>query len=111
MEEHDKKFDPNLFGLARYEKSPVPFTRRFSWPALASMVAESPVGEENWIHDHHWKSTYHHCGLCNLGFDFVFHLGLFSTSKCRNPGRLRILNDFKSVYASHSMQSVGLVLG
>ena len=51
----------------------VPYSRRFTWEALARYVASSSVGDES-IQQHHWKSQNYQCGVCTVDYDIVTHL-------------------------------------
>ena len=51
------------------EKQPI--DRYVSWEAFIEYVAANP-GDR--AHDHHWRSQFNQCRICNLDYDLITHL-------------------------------------
>ena len=45
--------------------------RFVSWEAFVEYVAANPGDSP---HDHHWRSQFHQCRICNLEYDLITHL-------------------------------------
>ena len=71
LEKHDEHFDPVTWGIDKYENDKVPFSRRFTWEALAKFVASSPVGSRQ---QHHWRLQSYQCGLCTVDYNLITQL-------------------------------------
>ena len=52
---------------------PVPYTRRFTWEAMTSYIAQSTVGDEL-NQEHHWRTQFYHCGICSVDYNLITQL-------------------------------------
>ena len=52
---------------------PVPYTRRFTWEAMTSYIADSTVGDEL-NQEHHWRTQFYHCGICSVDYNLITQL-------------------------------------
>ena len=57
-------------GWKVFEKTK-PTDRYVSWEAFIEYVAANP-GDR--AHDHHWRSQFNQCRICNLDYDLITHL-------------------------------------
>ena len=57
-------------GWKVFEKTK-PIDRYVSWEAFIEYVAANP-GDR--AHDHHWRSQFNQCRICNLDYDLITHL-------------------------------------
>ena len=48
-----------------------PEDRFVSWKAFIEYVAANP-GDQ--AHDHHWRSQFHQCRLCDIDYQYMLHL-------------------------------------
>ena len=55
------------------ETGPVPYTRRFTWEAMTSYIAQSTVGDEL-NQEHHWRTQFYHCGICSVDYNLITQL-------------------------------------
>ena len=59
--------------LYRVKTGPVPYTRRFTWEAMTSYIAQSTVGDEL-NQEHHWRTQFYHCGICSVDYNLITQL-------------------------------------
>ena len=59
-----------VMGWKVFEKTK-PIDRYVSWEAFIEYVAANP-GDR--AHDHHWRSQFNQCRICNLDYDLITHL-------------------------------------
>ena len=71
LKNHDEHFDAKFWGIDQYENDKVPYSRRFTWEALAKYVASSPVGSRQ---QHHWRLQSYQCGLCTVDYNLITQL-------------------------------------
>ena len=62
--------DRYVTGWKVFEKTK-PIDRYVSWEAFIEYVAANP-GDR--AHDHHWRSQFNQCQICNLDYDLITHL-------------------------------------
>ena len=73
LAKHDDHFNAKTWGIDKYEDDQVPFSRRFTWEALAKFVASSPVGDIT-KQQHHWRLQSYQCGLCTVDYNIITQL-------------------------------------
>ena len=49
----------------------IPYDRFVSWEAFIEYVAANPG---DLAHDHHWRSQFNQCRICDLDYDLITHL-------------------------------------
>ena len=59
--------------LYQVKTGPVPYTRRFTWEAMTSYIAQSTVGDEL-NQEHHWRTQFYHCGICSVDYNLITQL-------------------------------------
>ena len=57
-------------GWEPFEKAK-PFDKFVSWEAFVEYVAANP-GDK--AHDHHWRSQFNQCRICNVEYDYITHI-------------------------------------
>ena len=59
-----------LRGWEPFEKAK-PFDKFVSWEAFVEYVAANP-GDKT--HDHHWRSQFNQCRICNVDYHYITHI-------------------------------------